>query len=107
VRQVSVMSHFEGADHAAVDPTTGTIWCEGCSDATYPDSFDSLFRLTRIRVEEENDQSMEQSLLGGGKARGRGAWRGWEGEGMPVGGITKNCCRGECELPVRQLPMLT
>lgn len=60
----------------AVDPSTGTIFCEACGDTTYPDTFESLYLITRIRVEESNDHSREPGLVGG---KGRGEANGNRG----------------------------
>ncbi|KAL1406081.1 hypothetical protein Q8F55_007764 [Vanrija albida] len=77
----------------AVDPITGAIFCSECDDTVYSDAFEALFRTVRIRVEEEHDQSREGSLLGGGRGRGRGHWKPWEGE--PLGGdMARASCRG-------------
>lgn len=61
---------------AAIDPFTGTIFCDACGDTTYPDTFESLYLTTRIRVEESNDHSREPGVVSG-KGRGRGEWKSW------------------------------
>lgn len=62
----------------------------------YPDSFEMLFRVVRIRVEEEHDTSREGSMLGSGRGRGRGNWRPWTGDGALD--MAKASCRGECQM---------
>ena len=74
----------------AIDPVSGTIYCHACSDATYPDSFEALFRLSRIRVEESNDLLREQSSVG--KGRRRGVWKQYEGS---TGDTQRSACSGE------------
>lgn len=81
-------------DGSAIDPTTGAIFCSECDDCVYPDSFESLFRTIKIRVEEEHDTSREGSMLGGGRGRGRGNWRPWDGE--QALDMAKASCRGLC-----------
>ncbi|KAK8843445.1 hypothetical protein IAR55_007102 [Kwoniella newhampshirensis] len=81
----------------AVDPSSGTIFCSKCDDATYPDQFESLFRVVRIRMEESNDKSREPGLVSGGKGRGRGAWKAWNPSNMvkiEENDVGKSPCRG-------------
>ncbi|WWD21030.1 hypothetical protein CI109_105511 [Kwoniella shandongensis] len=81
----------------AVDPSSGTIFCSQCNDATYPDQFESLFRVVRIRMEESNDKSREPGLVSGGKGRGRGAWKAWNPSNMvkiEERDVGKSLCRG-------------
>lgn len=81
----------------AVDPSTGTIFCEACGDTTYPDTFESLYLITRIRVEESNDHSREPGLVGG-KGRGRGEWKSWNPNNIAALSereVVRTSCRGE------------
>ncbi|OWZ41330.1 hypothetical protein LQV05_004800 [Cryptococcus neoformans] len=80
----------------AVDPSTGTIFCEACGDTTYPDTFESLYLITRIRVEESNDHSREPGLVGG-KGRGRGEWKSWNPNNIASLNereVVRTSCRG-------------
>ncbi|WVF65721.1 hypothetical protein IAT40_000452 [Kwoniella sp. CBS 6097] len=93
-------SHWRGSSGScgfAVDPNTGTIFCSSCDDAIYPDAFESLFRVARIRTEESHDKSREPGLVSGGRGRGRGAWKAWNPNNMvkiEEGEVSKTCCRG-------------
>lgn len=62
----------------AADAATGAVFCSTCDDVTYPDTFETLAHLARLRVEEANDQSRETGAAGG-SGRRRGAWKGWDG----------------------------
>ncbi|KIS00120.1 ubiquitin carboxyl-terminal hydrolase 22/27/51 [Cryptococcus deuterogattii 2001/935-1] len=79
----------------AIDPFTGTIFCEACGDTTYPDTFESLYLTTRIRVEESNDHSREPGVVSG-KARGRGEWKSWNSGNSALSEreVAKTSCRG-------------
>ncbi|OCF44930.1 ubiquitin carboxyl-terminal hydrolase 22/27/51 [Kwoniella heveanensis CBS 569] len=93
-------SHWRGSNGScgfAADPNTGTIFCSSCDDAIYPDAFESLFRVARIRVEESHDKSREPGLVSGGRGRGRGPWKAWNPNNMvkiEEGEVSKTCCRG-------------
>ncbi|WVR09196.1 hypothetical protein IAU60_006258 [Kwoniella sp. DSM 27419] len=93
-------SHWRDSDGKcgfAADPSSGAIYCHGCSDTIYPDSFESILRVVRIRMEEAHDKSREPSLVGGGRGRGRGAWKAWNPSNMvkvEEGEVGKNSCRG-------------
>ncbi|ORY29156.1 hypothetical protein BCR39DRAFT_481921 [Naematelia encephala] len=88
-------SSSSGKCQFAVEPSSGAVFCSECSDTTYSDTFESLFRSTRVKVEEENDQSREQSALGPGRGRGRGSFRAWqEGEKETTLEAIKTSCRG-------------
>lgn len=80
----------------AIDPFTGTIFCDACGDTTYPDTFESLYLTTRIRVEESNDHSREPGVVSG-KGRGRGEWKSWNpgNSALSEREVAKTSCRGE------------
>lgn len=59
----------------AVDPISGGIYCGACDDVTYSDSFEALFRATKVEVEELGDTSREVSIIG--KGRSRGMYKPW------------------------------
>lgn len=75
-----------------MDPTTGAIFCSECDDCIYPDAFETLFRTTCIRVEEEHDRSREPSAIGA-RGRGRGNWRPWVSQD-PDALLPRAPCRG-------------
>ncbi|GMK59308.1 hypothetical protein CspeluHIS016_0703230 [Cutaneotrichosporon spelunceum] len=85
-------SHFANSTRCefAVEPGTGSIFCSECDDCVYPDSFESLFRATRIQVEEAHDRSREGAI--GGRGRSRGHWRAWDGK-VPDK-VARASCRG-------------
>ncbi|ORX38918.1 putative ubiquitin specific protease [Kockovaella imperatae] len=64
----------EGKCAFAVDSSSGAIFCSACNDLIYADTFEDLYRVARIRVEEENDKSREQGSI----VRGRGPWMPWK-----------------------------
>ncbi|KAK1922440.1 ubiquitin specific protease [Papiliotrema laurentii] len=89
-------NHWRGSQDKcsfAVDPATGAIFCAGCDDTIYPDSFETLFRLAKTRVEESNDSSREQSILG--KGRERGPYKPWTPSTDLIHlDIRRSSCRG-------------
>nr|XP_019009672.1 ubiquitin carboxyl-terminal hydrolase 22/27/51 [Kwoniella pini CBS 10737]OCF48453.1 ubiquitin carboxyl-terminal hydrolase 22/27/51 [Kwoniella pini CBS 10737] len=93
-------SHWQqsnGSCGFAVDPSSGAIYCSSCSDTIYPDQFESIFRIVRIRTEEMHDKSREPGVVGGGRGRGRGPWKAWNPTNMvkiQESEVEKSSCRG-------------
>nr|XP_019047792.1 ubiquitin carboxyl-terminal hydrolase 22/27/51 [Kwoniella bestiolae CBS 10118]OCF26722.1 ubiquitin carboxyl-terminal hydrolase 22/27/51 [Kwoniella bestiolae CBS 10118] len=81
----------------AVDSSSGAIYCSSCSDTIYPDQFESILRLVKIRTEEMHDKSREPGVVGGGRGRGRGPWKAWNPSNMvkiEESELSKSSCRG-------------
>ncbi|OCF60293.1 ubiquitin carboxyl-terminal hydrolase 22/27/51 [Kwoniella mangroviensis CBS 10435] len=81
----------------AVDPSSGAIYCSSCSDTIYPDQFESILRVVKIRTEEMHDKSREPGAVGGGRGRGRGPWKAWNPSNMvkiEESEVAKSSCRG-------------
>lgn len=80
----------------AVDSSSGGIYCAECDDLTYSDTFDALYRATKVRVEEEGDPSREVSIIGRG--RGRGTYKPWSAsESRAEGHTVTTPCRGQSD----------
>ena len=78
---------------SAVDSTSGAIYCGECDDAIYPETFETLYRATKTKIEESNDSSKEVSIIG--KGRARGPYTAWSPQAVNGDHVKATSCRGE------------
>jgi hypothetical protein len=77
-----------------MDSETGGLYCSECEDFVYSDTFDALYRSTKLRMEEEADSSREVNSIGRG--RERGAHKTWAPPPPAQSlDIARSSCRGE------------